>query len=435
MTGHTLSVGLIYLCTCAAWWILGTTIYMRSNEAPSQQRQGVESAWGKPQRQQSPRIWYCGNTPAEGLPGGEANGRPGGEANGRPTDAVANADGCTIPAVLTQSRISTGLDLQHRRKGLAWFSTYAVDFRAAYRVANTSTQQRRAYVEFSLPAGQSVFDGFTATLSGQDISQSIRNSILSAYRDLAPGEELVLQVTYRSQGLDQWTYALPTGVSRVNDFQLTMRTNFPRIDFPAGTLAATSRAQNDEGWNLEWSYESLLTDLSIGMAMPARLQPGDLAGRITFFAPVALLFYFFLMLMLTLKRGIALHAMNYFFLATAFFAFHLLLAYTVDHIDIHVAFLLSAAVSIFLAVSYLRLVAGMRFALLDAGLLQFIYLVGFSYSFFLEGYSALCVTVASIITLYVVMQLTAKVDWAAHFARRRPASAMPPPPPTPAMPA
>lgn len=71
----------------------------------------------------------------------------------------------------------------------------------------------------------------------------------------------------------------------------------------------------------------------------------------------------------------------------------------------------------------------MRFALLDAGLLQFIYLVGFSYTFFLEGYSALCVTVASIITLYVVMQLTAKVNWAEQFRRKR--AAMPPPPPMP----
>lgn len=304
MTAHTLSIAFIYLCTCAAWWILGTTIYMRTQEAPSQQRQGVESAWGKPQQQQSPRVWFCGGPPAEAL---ASNGR-----DGQTTDAPSATEGCTVPVDLTQSRLRAALDLEHRRKGLAWFSSYGVDFRATYRAANTSTEQRRVYVEFSLPNGQSVFDGFKATLNGKDISHSIRNSKLSAYRDLAPGEELALQVAYRSQGLDQWTYALPKGVSRVNDFQLLMRTNFPRIDFPAGTLAATSRVQTKTGWDLEWSYESLLTDLGIGMVMPARLQPGELAGRITFFAPVALLFYFFLMLMLTVKRGIALHAMNYF---------------------------------------------------------------------------------------------------------------------------
>ena len=60
--------------------------------------------------------------------------------------------------------------------------------------------------------------------------------------------------------------------------------------------------------------------------------------------------------------GIELHPMNYFFLAAAFFSFHLLLAYLVDHISIHVAFVVCSAVSIFLVVSYLRLVVGMRFA-------------------------------------------------------------------------
>ena len=50
-------------------------------------------------------------------------------------------------------------------------------------------------------------------------------------------------------------------------------------------------------------------------------------------------FQFFLVT--TLKR-IDLHPMNYFFLAAAFFAFHLLLAYLADHVSIHAAFLVSS---------------------------------------------------------------------------------------------
>ena len=61
-------------------------------------------------------------------------------------------------------------------------------------------------------------------------------------------------------------------------------------------------------------------------------------------------------------RGIDLHPMNYFFLACAFFAFHLLLAYLVDHISIHTAFVICSVVSLALVISYLRLVVGMRFA-------------------------------------------------------------------------
>ena len=113
--------------------------------------------------------------------------------------------------------------------------------------------------------------------------------------------------------------------------------------------------------------------------MPEKLQPGPLAGQISFFAPVSLFFFFFLMFIITALRGIDLHPMNYFFLATAFFAFHLLLAYLVDHMSIHAAMVISSVVSIILVVSYLRLVVGMRFAALEAGTAQLIYLVLFSY--------------------------------------------------------
>jgi inner membrane protein involved in colicin E2 resistance len=105
------------------------------------------------------------------------------------------------------------------------------------------------------------------------------------------------------------------------------------------------------------------------------------------------------------------YAINYFFLACAFFAFHLLMAYSVDHISIHLAFVICSAVSILLVVSYLRLVVGMRFALIEAGLAQFIYLVLFSYAFFFEGFTGLAVTIGSIVTLFVLMQMTGHIRW------------------------
>jgi len=46
------------------------------------------------------------------------------------------------------------------------------------------------------------------------------------------------------------------------------------------------------------------------------------------------------------------------------------MAYLVDHISIHAAFVLSSIVSIVLVVSYLRLVVSPRFAVVDAGLLN-----------------------------------------------------------------
>jgi len=107
--------------------------------------------------------------------------------------------------------------------------------------------------------------------------------------------------------------------------------------------------------------------------------------------------------------------MNYFFLAAAFFSFHLLLAYLVDHVSIHVSFAIASAVSVFLVVSYLRLVVGIRFASREAALAQFIYLVMFSYAFFLKGFTGLAITIGSVLTLFVVMQITGRIRWAEKF--------------------
>jgi len=81
------------------------------------------------------------------------------------------------------------------------------------------------------------------------------------------------------------------------------------------------------------------------------------------------------------------------------------------------AFSIAAAASVFLVVSYLRVVAGIRTALVQAGLAQFVFLVLFSYAFFFEGYTGLTVTVGAVLTLFVLMQLTARVDWGAVFSR------------------
>jgi inner membrane protein involved in colicin E2 resistance len=217
--------------------------------------------------------------------------------------------------------------------------------------------------------------------------------------------------------VDRWRYRLADGIAQVHDFSLLMHTNFKDINFADDTLSPTTKKETSDGWELNWNYSDLVSGFQIGMEMPEKLQPGPLAGEISYFAPVSLFFFFFLMFIITTLRGIDLHPMNYFFLAAAFFTFHLLLAYLVDHISIHAAMATSSVVSIFLVVSYLRLVAGIRFAALEAGMAQLIYLVVFSYAFFWKGFTGLTITVISVITLFIVMQATGRIRWSGKFIR------------------
>jgi len=169
--------------------------------------------------------------------------------------------------------------------------------------------------------------------------------------------------------------------------------------------------------DLVWEFRRLGAGVNIALVMPEKLQPGPLAAEIAAFAPVSLFFFFVVLLAIGIVRNIELHPMHFFFLAATFFSFHLLFAYMADQVSIHVAFGTATVTSLFLTVSYLRAAIGGRYAYLAAGTAQLLYLVLFSYAFFFKGLTGLAVTIGAIVTLFVLMQLTAPVNWRDVFAR------------------
>jgi inner membrane protein involved in colicin E2 resistance len=406
MVKRIAAIVFIFVVTSIAWMILGGTIMARTQGQGPNLHDRVSSTWGTPQAQLPPSAWY----EVEKV---DTNTK---EVDGRKiVETVKRSEAHGLP--LQASAIKVGIDLEHRQKGLLWYATYKVDFAGDYTFTNDSDQEQTVVLRFQYPSAKAIYDDFRIAVAGKALPLA-NNADGAQVRLLVPAHgSAVYSIAYKSQGLDNWTYKFGGEVNQVRDFSLQMHTNFSEIDFPENTLSPTEKQADGNGWNLTWKYSSLLSGFDIGMVMPEKLQPGPLAGQISFFAPVSLFFFFFLLLIITTMRDIDLHPMNYFFLATAFFAFHLLLAYLVDHISIHAAFLICSAVSIFLVISYLRLVVGMRFAAVEAGISQFIYLVLFSYAFFFKGFTGLAVTIGSIVTLFVVMQMTGRIKWAEKFAK------------------
>jgi len=159
------------------------------------------------------------------------------------------------------------------------------------------------------------------------------------------------------------------------------------------------------------------------------LNPGPVASRISFFAPVSLLFFFAVLLIFGAVTGVNLHPMNYFFLAAGCFAFQLLFAYTVDLMPIHLCFFLSAGVSLALVSGYLHAVGGRQLTRIALPA-QFAYMVLFSYSFFFDGLSGVTIAVGAVATLAVLMVATAKMDWSEVFVSRKRRGESPPPMPS-----
>ena len=399
------AITFIFICTAIAWGILGATIFDRTYNSGSSAEGRVASTWGAPQNQSPPTASFD-----EVIQKKEVT-----IENGHKIETVTQ-DKVTTPLTLEGSHINVDLNLEHRQKGLLWYSTYKVAFDGAYSFHNTSNKDEAVSFHLNFPTDQAIYDDLVFTVDDAPIRLTNEKNSASGIAQVAGGKTATLKIGYKSQGLNDWRYHFGTSeVTQVRDFSLQMTTNFKDIDFPDNTLSPSKKTETASGWILNWDYTNLMSGYQIAMTMPEKLQPGPLAGRISFFAPVSLFFFFFLMLIITTLRGIELHPMNYFFLAAAFFSFHLLLAYLVDHVSIHMAFAICSAVSVFLVVSYLRLVVGMRFATREAAIAQFIYLVAFSYAFFLKGFTGLAITIGSIVTLFVVMQATGRIRWKEKF--------------------
>ena len=419
MIKRILAIAVIFLGTSTAWAILGATIFARTESTTSTLYGRVSSTWGDTQEQSQPEIQYLQ----------EQMQMVTSEENGKKTRHEERTV-CAHAVPLDSSNIRADFHVDYRQKGLLWFSTYQVVFKGEHSFHNPTASDQVFEFRLPLPAQQAVYDGLALYLDGRQLPLTFGGSVVSARVVVPAGAGGVLRTSYRSQGQKSWRYRLgqavapsaaPQGgkeVSQVNDFHMELHTDFGGFDFPDNSLSPTSKQQKGTGWELQWDYKNLVSGFDVALVMPEKLQPGPLAGEISYFAPVSLFFFFFLVFILSTLRGIELHPMNYFFLASASFSFHLLLAYLADHISIHWAFMISSAVSMLLVITYLRLVVNLRFALRDAGLAQLVYLVLFSYAFFFKGFTGLAVTIGAILSLFVVMQMTGRIHWQEKFARR-----------------
>jgi hypothetical protein len=427
--GRFFAIAAIFVGVSVAWAALGGSMWVRTRDLDSKLSGEMAALWGPKVLNQAAPVW-----------------QPAGKG-GTPTAPSAS----TITA-----------DIHHdsRYKGLLWYSTFSVDFQGSYTIpaaakdaADASTAG--AFV-FPLPPGASNYDKLRLGLDGKALEirpQDIAGGKLQVPLDRSA--EHVVAVGYQTSGQEMWLYSPGGGgvytgrddltgdaddnheaatgeLCSLKDFKLTVTTDFADIDYPKGSRSPSAPAGESSagGKQAVWAYTDAMTRQAMGVVVPRKMNAGPIAARMSFFAPVSLFFFFAVLFAVVVLRKIPLHPMHYLFIAAGFFAFHILMAYLTELVNIHAAFWICAAVSVFLVVSYMRLVAGVKVAVLYVGVAQLVYLVGFSYAFFWAGYTGLTVTVGAIATLFVLMQATGKVKWAEVFARRN-GTTYPPPPPLP----
>jgi hypothetical protein len=154
-----LAIGFIWCCCAGAWAILGSTLTIRSGSASDGLRGVVRNLWGPPLVQAPPSA-----IGTEMHAAWKKEQRYDEKAQ-RFVELSRREDVTTTAALaLDASELRASIDLEHRRKGLLWFPTYAVSFTGRYTFRNPSPDVRRVTVSFPLEAGVT-YDGFTVTSS------------------------------------------------------------------------------------------------------------------------------------------------------------------------------------------------------------------------------------------------------------------------------
>jgi len=352
-------IGVVWVLAVIAWLVLGNVTGQRREQEDGRLRQKVNELWGQAQVQRGPRVSF---RPELTSP------------EPRPPEYAHDP----IKATLASSTIDAKLHSAPRRKGLVWYALYDVTFAGTYSYLHDDDRPALVRIELPLPSETAVYDDLVFTVEGKDHSAALDATpgVLSHELRVEPHERITFTVGYKSRGIDDWRYEPADGVTRLNAFRLDLTTDFRSIDFPARTLSPTAKADVGNGTRLTWDFRQMVTGQGIGMVMPAHIQPGELASALSFSAPVSLLFFFVILFVLATLRKIDVHPINYLLIAAAFFAFHLLFAYSADHISVEWAFAIASVVSMVLVVSYLRLVVSTKFALREAAAAQIVYLVG-----------------------------------------------------------
>lgn len=433
---NLLAVGFIFAGFSVGWMILGVVNAGRTEDQTRVLLERVQNAYGGPMKITPPQIYY------------EVIKERKGKVGGFKTVSSYKQKEFVDPS---RSDIDIDLKLKRRKIGNLWFPVFLALYQGVYEYdVGAVPEKYQSQALFLLPglsSSESIYRSIEMKINGVEV-QPLSKLVASTPMELAPEMRLTgkvkVEFQYETTGTDHMLYvlagqqqSLPKAfrddvgsrgehaqvkrLTRLDNFSAKLKADFEKYDFPNRTIPPTKREKHNRTNQFEWHFDKAVTGKNIGLIVPDEMNPGDIAARISFFAPVSLLFFVVVMVIFGILSRRELHPMHYFFLAATFLSFHLVFAYSADHISKYSAFSIAALVSCLLTFSYLARVDDWKHATISM-LLQLLYLVVLSLSFFYRsptglGITGLIVTIISVITLFVLMQLTSKIDWEEAFAR------------------
>ena len=338
------AIAFIWGVAAVGWMVLGGVTAMRKETQSTKLRDGVQNLWGSPQVQTAPALPVRVGDAVEPCtaPRSRTVCDPGQRDRHREAPEVvpARLDAHRRRPALRPAAQGPGLVLALRRAS----STRATATCIASRPAGSMT------VRFAFPDKSAIYDDFRFVVNGKDYAGALdaeRRQRHRARSRSSRADEVKIELGYKSRGLD--SLALPPDPERRAAARLRAQHAhaLPRHRLPGADAFALE--PQGHGGRLGAALALRADRVGLRHRHARRRSASSRASSrraLAFSAPISLLFYFLVLFVLATLRGIDIHPINYFFLAGAFFAFHLLFAYSVDHLTVETAFALCSVVSI-----------------------------------------------------------------------------------------
>ncbi|MEE3278645.1 MAG: inner membrane CreD family protein [Pseudomonadota bacterium] len=425
--GQFAAVGIIFVGFSIAWMILGTVNADRTEGQASRLLKRVQNSYGGPLVITPPRIYY------------EKTNNRKVEVAGLETITTYRERETVDPSA---SNVVVDLSLERKKVGNLWFPVFLAKYQGHYEYdIEAIPEDVRVETLFVLPglsSSESIFRDIEFKINDalvEPLARLVSNTPIELTAAQYIDGKLAIDFDYESTGTEYMLYLLSDQgtsrsrgreekqldnlekerLTRLDNFSFRLTTDFIKYELPKRTGPYSSFRQRDGQSEFEWRFNTTVTGKDIGLIVPRELIPGDIASRISFFAPISLLFFFVVLTIFGILAKNPLHPMHFAFLAATFLSFHLTFSYSADHISMYPAFVIASLVACLLTFNYMVRVKDKKYALVVTSL-QLLYLVVFSWSFFYQtdsglGITGLIVTIVSVATLFVLMQLTAKLNW------------------------
>ncbi len=162
---------------------------------------------------------------------------------------------------------------------------YENQFRARYTLQNPTSQPTSYRFRFPLPENSGTLADFHFLANGQAQPLTEVTQGLEWLGELAPAQEIVLEVAYRHRGARSWSYNLAGRREPIADFSLVVQSDRGGAKFERGSLHPTSRSFG----RMSWKLKDQITSQSISLFFPAHSPERVVENLFVFASPAVLL--------------------------------------------------------------------------------------------------------------------------------------------------